>query len=66
MYDKSVEENYLVEDGERQGCSWWWLRTQPGSPDRAAFIGTRASIRSYCRVNRTSYGVRPALKLDLR
>ncbi|NLF65326.1 MAG: hypothetical protein GX579_12085 [Chloroflexi bacterium] len=66
VYDKSVEENYLVEDGERQGCSWWWLRTQPGSPDRAAFIGTRASIRSYCRVNRTSYGVRPALKLDLR
>lgn len=66
VYDKRVGENYRVVSGEKQGCSWWWLRTQPGSPDRAAFIGTQSSIRSYCRVNRTSYGVRPALKLNLR
>ena len=66
VYDKSRAEDYVIENGEKHGCSWWWLRTQPGEPSRAAFIGTRASIRSYCRVNRVSYGVRPALILTLR
>ena len=66
VYDKSVDEDYITENGEKRGCSWWWLRTQGNSSSRAFFIGTRASIRSYCRVNRVSYGVRPALKLDLQ
>ena len=66
VYDKSVDEDYIAENGKKHGCSWWWLRTQGNSSSRAFFIGTRASIRSYCRVSRVSYGVRPALKLDLQ
>lgn len=72
VYDKSVSEDYLTVDGAKQGCSWWWLRNQGrlkdqgNDPSRAVFVGTRASIRHYARVNRTGYGVRPALKLDLR
>ena len=65
VYDKSVDANYLLADGQRHGCSWWWLRTRLGEPSRAAFVGTQASIRSYARVNRTGYGVRPALRLRL-
>jgi hypothetical protein len=65
VYDKGVEKDYLIEDGQKHGCSWWWLRTQGTSPSRAFFVGTHSSIRSYCRVNRVNYGVRPALKLNL-
>ncbi|MFN8449444.1 MAG: DUF6273 domain-containing protein [Anaerolineae bacterium] len=65
VYDKSVDKDYIVEDGEQHGCSWWWLRTQGNSPSRAHFIGTHSSIRSYCRVSRVNYGVRPALELRL-
>jgi hypothetical protein len=65
VYDKSVNDDYVSENGTRHGCSWWWLRTQGNTSSRAFFIGTRASIRSYCRVNRASYGVRPALNLNL-
>jgi hypothetical protein len=64
-YNLSVKADYIMEDGIEKGCSWWWLRTQLGEVSRAAFVGPRSSIRSYCRVNRTSYGVRPALKLAL-
>jgi hypothetical protein len=63
VYDKSESDNYITENGKKLGCSWWWLRTQPGSSSRAAFVGTRASIRSYGRVNLKYYGVRPAIKL---
>jgi hypothetical protein len=66
VYDKSVDDDYVTKNGKKHGCSWWWLRTQGNSSSRAFFVGTRASIRSYCRVNRTSYGVRPALQLDLQ
>lgn len=66
VYDKSVSDDYLTKDDQKQGCSWWWLRTQLGDSSRASFVGPRASVRSYCRVNHVSYGVRPALKLDLR
>ena len=64
VYDKSVEADYLSENGVTRGCSWWWLRTQlHESAARATFVGPRASIRSYARVNLACYGVRPALKL---
>ncbi len=65
VYDKSVADNYITENGAKHGCSWWWLRTQPSSGSRAAFVGTGGSVRGYCRVNRVSYGVRPALKLNV-
>lgn len=65
VYDKSVRDDYLTEDGTKLGCSWWWLRTQPDNSSRATFVGTRASIRSYGRVNLPYYGVRPALKVNL-
>ncbi len=65
VYDKSVKADYITENGKKYGCSWWWLRTQLRESSRVTFIGTRASIRSYCRVNRVSYGVRPAVKLNL-
>ena len=65
VYDKSVEADYLTIDGRRHGCSWWWLRTQLREQSRAAFVGTRASIRSYGRVNLPWYGVRPAISLSL-
>ena len=72
VMDKNVPSDYLTEDGKTYGCSWWWLRTQgslkdKGSdPTRAMFIGTRASIRHYARVNQARDGVRPALKLRLQ
>jgi hypothetical protein len=65
VYDKSVSTDYLTENGERHGCSWWWLRTQPKEPSRAAFVGMRGSVRSYGRVNLAGYGVRPALRIGL-
>lgn len=66
VYDKSKSADYITENGEKHGCSWWWLRTQPDSSSRACFVGTQGSIRSYGRVNLAYYGVRPALKLDLQ
>jgi hypothetical protein len=72
VMDKNVDTDYISEGGERYGCSWWWLRNQGGlkdkgnDPSRAVFIGTRASIRHYARVDLGRYGVRPALKLDLQ
>jgi hypothetical protein len=72
VMDKNVDTDYISEGGEKYGCSWWWLRNQGGlkgkgnDPSRAVFIGTRASIRHYARVNLGRYGVRPALKLDLQ
>ncbi len=66
VYDKSVDADYITDNGKKLGCSWWWLRTQLGSSSRATFIGTRASIRSYGRVSLRFYGVRPALKLTLQ
>ena len=65
VYDKTNSDDYLMENGEKLGCSWWWLRTQLGEASRATFVGTRNSIRSYGRVNLACYGVRPALKLHL-
>lgn len=71
VMDKNVPEDYLHEGGHTYGCSWWWLRNQgslkdTGSdPSRAVFVGTRASIRHYARVNRERYGVRPALVLQI-
>lgn len=66
MYDGKVRDNYIIENGEEFGCSWWWLITQLGSSSRAVFIGPRSSIRSYGRVNLARYGVRPALKINLQ
>ena len=66
VYDKKVKDNYIIENGEEFGCSWWWLRTQGNTSSRAFFVGTRSSIRSYGRVNLVCYGVRPALKINLQ
>jgi hypothetical protein len=69
VYDKGVEQDYIVENGERRGCSWWWTRTQlqieEGSSSRATFIGARSNIKSYGKVDIARYGVRPAIRLDL-
>jgi hypothetical protein len=70
VMDKNVPADYIWENGEKYGCSWWWLRNQGklkdkgNDPSRAAFVGTRASIRYYARVDQSRDGVRPALKLD--
>ncbi|WP_369253617.1 DUF6273 domain-containing protein [Geodermatophilus amargosae] len=68
VYDKGVEEDHLLVDGERRGCSWWWLRSQPqargGTASRAAFVGARGDVKSYGRVDRSRIGVRPAVALD--
>jgi hypothetical protein len=71
VMDKNVTADYLREGGKKYGCSWWWLRNQGRLKDkghdasRAAFIGTRASIRHYARVDRHGNGVRPAMRLAL-
>ncbi|MFR9712181.1 DUF6273 domain-containing protein [Paenibacillus sp. MB22_1] len=49
VYDKGEEVNYVLRNGQKMGCSWWWLRTQGNLPSRAHFIGTGCSIRSYQR-----------------
>lgn len=68
VYDKGVEEDYIIVDGEKRGCSWWWTRTQlqieGGRSSRAAFIGARSNIKSYGKVDIARYGVRPAIKLE--
>ena len=66
VYDKKFRYNYLIENGEEFGCSWWWLRTQGNTSSRAFFIGTRNSVRSYGRVNLACYVVRPALKINFQ
>lgn len=66
VYDKKLKDDYIIENGEELGCSWWWLRTQPDRSSRAFFVGTRSSIRSYGRISLGCYGVRPALKINLR
>jgi hypothetical protein len=64
VYNKSVEADYIIENGQKHGCSWWWLRTQLHvEASRASFVGPRSSIRSYARVNLHRDGVRPAIKL---
>ncbi|MFN2139791.1 MAG: DUF6273 domain-containing protein [Candidatus Promineifilaceae bacterium] len=67
VYDKGVERDYIIENSQKRGCSWWWTRTQlqiqDGRSSRAAFIGARSNIKSYGRVDLPYYGVRPALKL---
>lgn len=57
-YNLKDERNYKIENGQKFGYSWWWLRTQLGNSSRAAFVGTLASIRSYGRVNLPYYSVR--------
>jgi hypothetical protein len=72
VMDKNVDIDYISEGSKKYGCSWWWLRNQGSlkdqgnDPSRAVFVGTRASIRHYARVNLAGYGVRPALILDLQ
>ena len=68
VYDKGVEKDYIVENGEKRGCSWWWTRSQLQTehPSRATFIGARSNIKTYGEVNLRYYGVRPALKLSIR
>jgi hypothetical protein len=71
VMDKNVDMDYISEVGKKYGCSWWLLRNQGklknegDDPSRVVFIGTRASIRHYARVNLAGYGVRPAIKLNL-
>ena len=69
VYDKGVERDYITANGAKQGCSWWWTRTQlqveDGRSARAAFIGARGDVKSYGRVNFARYGVRPAIRLSL-
>ena len=69
VYDKGVAKDYVDVDGERRGCSWWWLRTQPqakgGTCARAAFVGARGDVKSYGAVDQRRCGVRPALLLDV-
>ena len=68
VYDKGVDKDYVVENGQKHGCSWWWTRTQlqihDGSSSRATFIGARSNIKSYGQVTLAYYGVRPALKFN--
>lgn len=70
VYDKGVEKDYIVENGEKLGCSWWWTRTQSqrqiGNLSRATFIGARSNIKRYGKVDLRGYGVRPTLKLRLQ
>lgn len=67
VMDKNIPSDYLTMRGKRQGCSWWWLRTRGQlkdhgpDPARVTFVGTRASIRHYARVDQTGDGVRPAI-----
>jgi hypothetical protein len=68
VYDKGVGKDYIVENGEKRGCSWWWTRSQLQTehPSRATFIGARSNIKRYGQVNLRFYGVRPALKLKIQ
>ncbi|MNO63621.1 hypothetical protein D3C76_543300 [compost metagenome] len=65
VYDKTDKDNYIIQNGEEVGCSWWWLRTQGNKPSRAFFIGPSCSIRSYANVSVARDGVRPALIINL-
>jgi len=67
VYDKDMQDDYVVEDGVRHGCSWWWTRSQAGGQpgSRATFIGPRSNIKTYGQVDIRRYGVRPAIKIIL-
>ncbi len=70
VYNKGVEQDYIVENEVKHGCSWWWTRTQSqrgtGNLSRATFIGARSNIKRYGKVDIKFYGVRPAFKLNLQ
>jgi hypothetical protein len=69
IYDKGVEEDYIEQNGEKHGCSWWWTRTQAqsgnGKSSRATFVGARSNIKTYGNVDIPYYGVRPAINIRL-
>ena len=71
VMDKNIPSDYIYEAGVKYGCSWWWLRDQGrlkdkgNDPSRAVFIGQRASIRHYARVDQAGDGVRPAIRLNI-
>jgi hypothetical protein len=71
VMDKNIPADYIFEGDRKYGCSWWWLRDQGrlkdkgNNPSRAVFIGQRASIRHYARVDQTGDGVRPAVRLHI-
>ncbi|WP_010277481.1 DUF6273 domain-containing protein [Paenibacillus senegalensis] len=64
VYDKTDKKNYIIQNGEEFGCSWWWLRTQGNKASRAFFVGPSCSIRSYANVSLARDGVRPALIMN--
>jgi hypothetical protein len=66
VYDKGIEKDYIVENGKKLGCSWWWTRSQlqPEHPSRATFIGARNNIKRYGQVDLRYYGVRPAIQMS--
>lgn len=64
VYDKGVAENYIEVDGSKEGCSWWWLRTEGNKPSRACFVGTGSSIRSYANVSLSRLGIRPMINVS--
>jgi len=67
VYDKEVEKDYILTNGQKHGCSWWWTRTQMLSTDnssfRIAFIGPRSNIKTYGQPDIARYGVRPAIRI---
>jgi len=65
VYHGKVGDGYIAAEGAQHGVSWWWLRNQPSSPARAAFVGLYGSLRGYARVKRNGYGVRPVINLKL-
>ncbi|MDF2510644.1 MAG: hypothetical protein K0S04_510 [Herbinix sp.] len=65
VYDKTKKADYIIIDGKKFGCSWWWLRTQGNKASRVHFIGTNRSIRCYANNSNARDGVRPALKINL-
>ncbi|WP_124728237.1 DUF6273 domain-containing protein [Staphylospora marina] len=65
VYDKSNPFNYLNIDGEKHGCSWWWLRTRGNKPSRACFVGTGGRIRTYANNSVSRYGIRPVIRIRI-
>jgi chemotaxis protein histidine kinase CheA len=66
IYSNDDKDGYLEVNGEKKGCSWYWLRTPGESEGCAADVSSSGGVYSGgSDVDFVDAGVRPALCLNL-
>ena len=60
-----VSTSFTTANRPNGGTSYYWTRSAGSSASYACSVSNSGDVNSYNHVNRTSYGVRPALRLAL-